>query len=144
MKKTYKLLMPILLLLIVSGPMLETANAQDARKISFDITFHFELGRKSKGCTGFGLCFIVLTDVNFDGLARFQPKTKELQFEFPLEVTKKHPEQFENDIFIQEEDLQLSKEISLELGSDRPLLIPKGEYSLKRSAKTLILNVPQK
>ncbi len=143
MKKTYKLILSFLLLLFVASPLVETAKAQSPESLILSFSVHIEFGRKSRGCLGFGICRFVFRDFDVDASARLQPKNNSLQILFPMDFVKNNPNQFENEIFIQEEDLQLSKEISTTLGSDRPLLIPKGEYSLKRSDKGMILNIPQ-
>ncbi|TAH42794.1 MAG: hypothetical protein EYC69_04285 [Bacteroidetes bacterium] len=144
MKKIYKLILSFLILFFVASPLIETAKAQSPETLSLSFSVHIEFGRRSRDCRGLGICWFVFKDFDVNATARLQPNKNQLQILFPMEFVKTNPAQFENDVFIQEEDFQLPKETSFTLGSDRPLLIPKGEYSLRRSDKGMILNIPQK
>ena len=141
MKNRIQLIVPVLMLIMLSGPMVESLMAQD--KIVINLNIRLELGRRSKDCRGLGICDISF-GLNSNALARIIPKSDILQVEFPMEFVKNNPHQFENDIFILEEDLEISDETSRELGSTRPLLIPKGKYELESTEYSLVINIPQK
>lgn len=144
MKNNFRILLSILVLLLIVGPMVEDLKAQD-RKIYLDFNVHIEFGRKSKGCTGFGLC-IFITDISVGGdiSARYLPKKNLLHIEFPTALVKQHPDQFENDLFTMEEDLIVSDETSRDLGSDVSLIIPKGTYEIERTESSFVIQIPQK
>ncbi len=143
MKNYYKLLVPVLLLFMISGPMLETLSAQN--KPGLDLKVHVEWGRKSKGCHGFGICIFIesieLTGVLF---ARLLPDEDVLLLNVPMEMVRKSPEQFDQEAFIMEEDFMISDEVSKSLGAQRSLVIPRGKYPIDRSGKSCLVSLSLK
>ncbi len=144
MKNPKKLLIPAMILLLFAGSIPETAQAKKTEQKIIEISIHIQIGRVSKDCQGFGICEFSI-DINAAQIiiVRVLPKDDLLQLEFPLEFSKKYYEQFENDVFVMDEDFKISEEISKELGSASSLLIPEGKYQIERTENSLIVNIPQ-
>lgn len=144
MKKLKTIVLPLLMFITIFGSMLETASAQE-KKIRLDIHIVFELGRKSRDCKGFGIC-IMIESAELSGTinARLIPKGGILQLKVPMEVAEKSPDQYNNDVFIMEEDFEIPKDIVASLGAEQYTVIPRGKYPIENKEKFLLINIPLK
>jgi len=144
MKNSYRKIVLLFLGFMMLGPTIDTCKAESASTriiLVIDIVW----GRVSRDCKGFGICdFDVSWRVELDRPIKVSLENNIFEFEIPLEVVKKNPDQFGNDIFIMEEDFEIDKEISKEFGSLKSLVIPAGKYRMKRGDDALFIKIPQK
>lgn len=97
------------------------------------ITIHFDWGRKSKGCTGFGICSVTLeTDIPLDQIS-FRGEANSNR-NLQLEVTKLGMESitktFGSKTIILEEDFTVSSEVCKQIGLKEGYTIKAGKYTV--------------
>ena len=143
MKKSKLFLILALIMLLVGGPVIESAMAQPQESLVVTINCRIEWGRKSKDCRGFGICAIIMDiDISEAIEARYNPDRNLLQLRIPAELARKYADQFESGTLIMEEDFIFTDELSKELGATHQLRIREGEYPIENKAKSVIINIP--
>ncbi len=144
MKKYYKVIIILMLGFMMFEPMVQSCKAE-ASSTRVTLVFDLEWGRKSRDCSGFGICFsLVDWKAEPKSLVRISLENNNLEFEVSQESVKKNPDQFSNDVFIMEEDYEMDKDVSKAFGSDKPLIIPAGKYRIKHSNDDLLIRIPLK
>jgi len=108
------------------------------------VTVHFEIGRKSMDCRGFGICNAGV-DVNWRfSTMRIDSETNSLQIAISKEMISGKEEYFKSNTVTFEETAVLSQEIQKALGATNRVAIEKGTYALVRTKTGYQINVPIK
>lgn len=96
------------------------------------ITIHIEFGRKSKGCTGFGICSMDITvDLEFSALAN---ETGGLDVNFSDKGLARIKEVFGSSTVVIEENFTLSDELCKNLELRSGYTIKAGKYAVQKGA----------
>jgi len=101
------------------------------------------IGKKSKQCSGFGICKLEIT-ITWDELLNFfkaqkSPKGK-LAIRFGSEAYNHNKSKLLNDYFVLEEDFKLDTQVAQELGFKKGYTIKKGKYKVTYDSKTRTYN----
>ncbi|HNS12265.1 MAG TPA: hypothetical protein PKM97_06585 [Bacteroidia bacterium] len=144
MKKYYKVVIILMLGFMTFEPMIQSCKAETAgTKIT--LIFDIEWGRRSRDCRGFGICrFHVDGQIELERPVKVSLENNIMELEVPLDIAKKNPNQFDNDMFIMEEDFEVDREISKEFGSQKSLILPAGKYRMKRLEDAVYIRIPVK
>lgn len=141
MKNKKRVYLSVLFIALLFCCFQEQALAQE-RRVRFELGVEISFGRKSRDCTGFGLCiFITDFSVTATPSARLLPDESVVQLMLPHEYAIKYNEQVGGDRFLMEEDLQLAQDVSKELGSEEKIILRRGEYPIKKTKKGLLINI---
>lgn len=106
-----------------------------------------ELGRPSKGCTGFGVCGLAInyTDVIVGVEVEVElvsiGTVNRMAATIPAESLQKIKDHFGTDAFILEEDFTIDKVTAQKIGFSDAYTIKKGTYSVRFDSKSKQYNV---
>lgn len=101
------------------------------------------IGRKSKQCSGFGICQLEIV-ITWDELINFfkaqQTNNGKLAVRFGSETYNHNSSKLPNDYFVLEEDFRLESDAAQALGFKNGYTIKKGKYKVTYDNKTKSYN----
>ncbi|MDF2435833.1 MAG: hypothetical protein K0Q95_209 [Bacteroidota bacterium] len=107
------------------------------------VTIKFEVGRKSLGCTKFGICNIGL-DVNYKiSTVQINDQTGDLELAFTKEAIVGKEDFFTGTTVTFEEAFTMSPEVQKALGSRSAVTIGIGTYKLVKTRSGYQITIPQ-
>ena len=108
------------------------------------VTIHFEIGRKSMGCTNFGICKAGM-DVNWKlSTAQINDETNVLQIVMLKDLIAGKEQYFKGNTITFEEAFTFSADIQKALGSKNKIIIGAGTYELVKIRGGYQINIPLK
>jgi len=142
MKKLKYIIATLLALIIITGPMIQSASA---KKIIIGIIIEIDFGRRSKNCERIGICHIML-ETNSLSLERlgYIPDSDEIQLAISKETFAANKDQFEDELFRLEEDVDLPDEVIEKLEIGRSITLPVGEYKGEWVEDYFVIRFPSK